>query len=100
MTLSDLTDEKALEVHHSLQDGNNIFARRNQDNRYMLLRRIAEKRMYSMFIRKGGKPRRQTPYYMVLGEKELDECKAWFHAYDVIKIPLDAWSDETINRYR
>jgi len=35
LNLSDLTDEEAYKIHNDLQEGNNAFARRNSDGRYM-----------------------------------------------------------------
>jgi len=95
LTLSDLSDEEAIKIHNSLEEEGNIFAKRNSDGKYMYYRRIIEKWLYSTFVQKGGKPERQTPYYMILGE--CDRCKSWFKNGDFIKIPLDEFDKDTLS---
>jgi hypothetical protein len=50
-----------------------------------------------MFVRKGGKPQRKAPHYMIMAETELDECKAWFLDYEVVKIPIDEFDKNMIS---
>lgn len=90
LTLSDLPEGEAEQVHLDLQEGGNVFALRNQAGDYMFHRRIVEERMTKTFLKKGGKPQRNAPYYLVLSDRELDECAGWFKEPDYIKIPLDA----------
>ena len=100
LNLSDLTDEEAIKLHTNLSAENNernIFAERDANGQYMIQRRIVEKRAYSMFVRKGSKPQRQAPHYMILAEKELAECKAWFIDCGVIKIPIDEFDKSTVS---
>jgi len=97
LNLSDLTDEEAIRLHTKLANENNAFAMRDPNGQYMFQRRIVEERAYSMFIKKGGKPKRKSPHYMIFEEKELDQCKAWFLDYGVIKIPIDEFDKDTIS---
>jgi len=97
MTLSDLTNEEAIQLHTKLTTENDIFARRDADGQYMHQRRIVEERAYSMFVRKGGKPQRKAPHYMILAETELVECKAWFLDCAVVKIALNEFDKNTLS---
>ena len=97
LNLSDLSDEEAVQLHTKLTAENEIFALRDANGQYMAQRRIVEKRAYSAFVKKGGKPQRTAPHYMVLAEKELDECKTWWHDYGVVKIPIDEFDKNTIS---
>ena len=72
LNLSNLTNEEAIQLHTKLATENDNFANRDANGQYMLQRRIVEERAYSMFTRKGGKPQRTAPHYMVLAENELD----------------------------
>ena len=60
LNLSDLTDEEAIRLHTKLANENNAFAMRDPNGQYMFQRRIVEKRAYSMFIKKGGRPKRKS----------------------------------------
>ena len=97
LNLSDLTDEEAVKLHTTLSAENSSFASRDANGAYMMQRRIVEQRAHAMIVRKGGKPQRKAPHYMVLAQTELDECKAWFLDYAVVKIPIDAFDKGTIS---
>jgi hypothetical protein len=97
LNLSDLTDEEAIRLHTELTAENDNFAKRDADGQYMLQRRTVEKRAYSMFVKKGGKPQRKSPHYMIMAENELDECKGWFLDCGVVKIPLDEFDKSVIS---
>ena len=97
LNLSDLADEEAIQLHTKLTSENKIFAWRDAEGQYMFQRRIVEKRAYSMFVRKGGKPQRQAPHYMILADKELEECKAWFLDCAVVKIPIEEFDKNMIS---
>lgn len=96
-TLSDLTVEESIRIHTELEAENTIFAARSANGQYMLQRHIVEQRAYAMFLRKGGKPKRKNPYYMVLAEEESEECKSWFHDCGIIKIPLNEFDPLTVS---
>jgi hypothetical protein len=95
ITLSDLSDEKAVEIHDSLEMGENNFAKRNFDGKYMLNRRIIENWLYGAFMKKDGKPERSTPQYMILGES--NEPKKWFNSMDYVKIHIDEFNMDTVS---
>jgi hypothetical protein len=97
ITLSDLPREEAVRVHAALEAESPTFAARSADGQYMFQRRIVEERAHSMFVRKGGKPQRKKPHYMVLAEDELQECRAWFRDCGVVKIPLEEFDPLTIS---
>jgi len=95
ISLSDLTDEEAYKIHISLQEGNNAFARRNTDGKYMHWRRIVEEKTHSLFIGKGGNPVRKTPHYMILGEHH--DCRTWYKCGDCIEISIDEFDLDTVS---
>lgn len=97
LNLSDLSDEEAIRLHTKLSAENENFAKRDANGQYMLQRRIVEQRAYSAFVKKGGKPQRKVPHYMIMAENELDECKAWFLNYGTVKIPLDEFDKSTLS---
>jgi len=64
LNLSALNDDEAIQLLTDFSAKNRKMARDfNGHEQYMLKRRIVEKRAHSMFIRKGGNPQRQAPYY-------------------------------------
>ncbi|MCL1859252.1 MAG: hypothetical protein FWF92_08465 [Oscillospiraceae bacterium] len=102
MNLSDLTDDEAIQVQIDLAAQSEVYAKRYSTKRYANVkyifdRRIVEKRAYSMFIRKGGKPQRQVPYYGILSENELEEGYEWYLDCGVIKIPIDEFDKGTLS---
>ena len=52
LSLSDLTDEEAYNIHVSLQEGSNAFARRNADGMYMHWRRMCEAKLRSLYSKR------------------------------------------------
>ena len=98
LNLSDLTDDEAIQLLNDYSTKNRKMARDFKGNgQYIFDRRIVEKRAYSMFIRKGGKPKRQAPYYGILSENELEEGYEWFDDCGVIKIPIDEFDKSTLS---
>ena len=101
LNLSDLNDDEAIQVQIDLSAKSKIYAKRYSkryaNGQYIFDRRIVEKRAYSMFIRKGGKPQRQVPYYGILSENELEEGYEWFVDCGVIKIPIDEFDKSTLS---
>ena len=96
-TLSDLSNEEAIKAHAIIDAENSVYAKRNQDGQYIFQRRIVEERAYSMFIRKGGKPQRKHPYYMILEHEELIECKKWFNNSAFVQISIKEFDKNTIS---
>jgi hypothetical protein len=89
LSLSDLSDEEAIRIHKTLEKDNNIFSKRNSDGKYMELRHLVENQLYSKFTEKGGKAKRKTPYYMVLGESNFYKSLYNDGYNGVIKISLE-----------
>ena len=96
LNLSDLPEEEAVQLHTKLASENNNFAKRDANGQYVFQRRIVEERAYSMFIRKGGKPQRKSPHYMILDTKAWEECE-WFLDFGVIKIPIEEFDKDTVS---
>ena len=90
LTLSDLSDGEAVKIHARYESGKNNFAMRNHDGNYISHRRMVESKLYSKFVEKGGKPKRRTPHYMILGE--YVGSKRWFNDTCKITIPLDSFN--------
>lgn len=95
LSLSDLSDEEAKRVHDALKEDGNIYARRDSDGRYMFYRRMIERRIRTMFVDKGGKPARQTPHYMIVGE--CDYCRSWYREPRFIRIPIEEVDLDTVS---
>lgn len=92
-TLSDLSDAEAAAVQNALKDGENVYARRDYDGRYMALRRTVEENIRRVFIEKGGRPQRRWPIYCILGEsheKNPRDYLDWYRDYDYIELELTA----------
>lgn len=56
---------------------------------------ILEKLVRGLFIQKGGKPERQTPYYMVVGE--CPWLDSWYKESSHVKIPISDFDFNTIS---
>ncbi|MCL2498805.1 MAG: hypothetical protein FWE90_00535 [Defluviitaleaceae bacterium] len=96
LNLSDLTDEESIRLHTKLASENPNFAKRDDNGRYMLHRRIVEERAYAAFIKKGGKPQRKAPHYMILDTKAWEHCE-WFLDFGVVKIPFEEFDNDTVS---
>lgn len=96
LNLSDLPQDEAIQLHAELAKEHQNFANRDAHGQYMAQRRIVEERAYSMFIRKGGKPQRKNPHYMVLDSKPWDACE-WFHNFGVVRIPVQEFCKDTVS---
>lgn len=95
LSLSELSDEEAKKVQDALKKDDNIYVKRDSDGQYMFYRRMIENRIRTMFIEKGGKPIRQTPHYMLIGE--CDFCKSWYNEADYIRIPIEEFDMNTVS---
>lgn len=73
---------KANEIQQQIKTGAN--SKRPPD--YVNLRISLEDRLKTEFIRKGGKPKRNDPFYFTLGECKWLET--WYDEPEVIKIPI------------
>ena len=105
LSLSDLSDDQVQKLINnyraedkssgmktvvgSVYSDENIGIRRNQE--YMTR---------TTFIEKGGKPVRQFPYYMILGNDDPSFQKGlegWYHYGESIKIPVEEFDMATIS---
>lgn len=73
-------------VQDGLKEGENIYVKRDSDGQYIFYRRMIENRMRTLFLNKGGKPIRQTPHYVIIGECEY--CKSWYKVAEFIRVPI------------
>jgi hypothetical protein len=93
LTLSDLSDDDAVNMHKNLEKNYDLMVKRNFDGKYVINRRMVENWLYGAFMKKDGKPERKTPYYMTLGKsnfyKNMD-C-------DFIEIPLNEFNMDTVS---
>ncbi|MCI8669008.1 MAG: hypothetical protein HFI34_05745 [Lachnospiraceae bacterium] len=85
--MSDLSDDEAGELlkRIRIEKPDSMCAKR-QDS-YVDDRRKFENILKEEFIKKGGKPVRQSPHYMV-----VEQCKwleSWYENSDYIKIPIE-----------
>ncbi len=97
LSLSDLTEDELKSIIQELD------SRRTQNNqfnrvyggRYMELRVKTEQRLRELFILAGGKPKRKTPHYFVLGQSY------WFKNLcsdsHEVSIPLSYFSADTVS---
>jgi hypothetical protein len=93
-TLSDLSSEESERVLQDIrQEGLMFAAKRSED--YMTIRRGLEYKVRNLFIDKGGKPLRKSPYSMTLGE--CSWIKQWYKNAKEIKIPISAFDSKTIS---
>lgn len=100
LSLSDLSDENAKKTQDALKENDNVYARRDDDGKYMYFRRIVEKNLRSAFIEKGGKPVRQSPLYFILGESHIKNhiiYKEWHKYTDFIEISLGEFNIDTVS---
>jgi hypothetical protein len=66
--LSDLDEVQLAQVLCELEDTRRAGAhRRVFGRRYMQLRRLTERRLYDLFLERGGWPERSAPHYLILG---------------------------------
>ena len=67
-SISNLSDEDAESVLQRIREEKpDIFIAKRSDD-YLLKRRRFEEMLRNEFIKNGGKPERNTPHYMVVGE--------------------------------
>ena len=88
--LSEMNIEEAQKIQDEL---NGVFAsQRNME--YLNRRRFLEQLVRDLFVRKGGKPERETPYYMVIGE--CPWLKTWYKESSFVKMPISDFDLNTI----
>ena len=95
VSLSDLSDDEAQKIIDNLICENKTLAAKTHGGDYMFYRRLIENKAHSLFIKKGGKPIRQTPYYMVWGE--CQHLKSWYKCGEYIEIPIEEFDMNSIS---
>lgn len=93
--LSDLPDSKAKFVLACLRKERKGLISKRPLN-YMALRRETEERLYSLFVSKGGIPKRKSPHYFCLGECDGIQTH-WYKDGRGMKIHLSRINPEAIS---
>lgn len=93
VNLSELSLDDAQKIQDGLKKDPVFAAQRN--TRYLSRRRYLEQLVRELFIDKGGRPVRQTPYYMVVGA--CPWLKTWYKAGEYLKIPVSDFDLETVS---
>lgn len=89
--LSELDIEEAQAIQSKL---NGVFAsQRNAD--YLYRRKDLEQLVRRLFVQKGGKPERKTPYYMVVGA--CPWLSSWYKDSGFVKIPISDFDLTTLS---
>lgn len=71
-----------------------VFAAQ-RNHAYLSRRKYLEQLVRALFIEKGGKPERETPYYMVVGE--CPWLETWYREAAHISIPINEFDINTIS---
>lgn len=95
VSLSDLTDDAAQKIINALIAENKTLAAKTHGGDYMFYRRLIENKTRDMFAKKGGKPVRQTPHYMVWGE--CRHLKSWYKHGEQVKIPVNEFDMSNVS---
>lgn len=94
LTISDLPHEKALLVLNEIQTVNvNLVNPRKEW--FLHKRHELERRVRELFIRKGGKPVREHPFYMTVGE--VESMSTWYMDPAVIEIHIEEFDPATVS---
>ena len=94
VNLSDLPFDVAEQVMEHIRQEGNIFASKRSGD-YLTIRRGLEDRVRDLFIKKGGKPTRKRPHYMIVGSCPwlLD----WYEEGRELRIRLSAFTREMVS---
>ncbi|MCM1276748.1 MAG: hypothetical protein NC299_15545 [Lachnospiraceae bacterium] len=93
--LSDLPEEEAKAVLEQIKKERPNCMAAERDDQYMERRAVYEQHAYRLFIELGGKPRRKTPHYMVIGACAW--LSAWYDRPAFVRIPLERFDPETLS---
>ena len=91
--MSDLPLAEAEKVLTRIRQAGSVFASKRSTD-YLMIRRELEERVRRLFIEKGGKPRRQRPHYLILGE--CSWLKSWYQEGRELRVPLDGFEADTV----
>ena len=95
VSLSDLQVEDAMIIQAQIDIKNKTFRAGKRSAKYYERRKYLEQLVRTMFIEKGGKPIRETPHYMVIGE--CPWLATWFEDSDYIKLPIQEFDISTVS---
>lgn len=93
-SLSDLRPDEAEVILNNLRQKGDVFASKRAED-YLDIRRSLEEKVRELFIKKGGKPRRQKPHYMILGA--CSWLKEWYLDGQEVRIPLIDFRPEIVS---
>ena len=92
--LSALSIENAQKIMDKIKAENKTFATHRYDG-YLERRKELEQIAREIFIKKGGKPIRDVPHYLVV--ESCDWLKTWYLNGDFIKIPIQEFDLSTVS---
>lgn len=94
VNLSDLPLVEAETYLENIRQSKLIFAsQRSKD--YLTIRRALEERIRTLFIQKGGQPKRERPHYMIFGA--CPWLLSWYQDGKELCLPLDIFSADIVS---
>ncbi len=93
-SLSQLSDAEAHTIQSELWRVESILAAK-RDSDYLDIRRDLEHTIRREFVKKGGRPRNQFPYSMLVGS--CDWMLSWYRETAQLRIPLDDFDPATVS---
>ena len=94
LSLSALSLDDAIGIQNKLISENKTFAAQRNE-RYLPRRLELEKLVRNLFIKKGGKPIKETPHYFVIGE--CPWLATWYEQADYIRISINEFDLQTVS---
>ena len=95
VSLSDLTQSEATAVLASIKATKPLSQSASRNADYMARRQINEEKLRTLFLKKGGIIKRQTPHYMVVEHSPW--ISTWFESGGFVKIPIAEFDVATIS---
>ena len=92
--LSDLPPDEAEVILENIRQKGDVFASKRVKD-YLDIRRGLEDKVRELFIKKGGKPQRQRPHYMILGD--CSWLQKWYLDGQELRIPLASFQPEIVS---
>ena len=95
-SISELSESDAADAMRRMREGDDTYSRFTAEHRdpYMRARRKSEARLFDAFIKKGGKPKRRSPYYLIL---DTPGTETFFPQDMRLAIPLDRIPAEVVS---
>ena len=94
LSLSALALEVAVDIQNNIIVDNKTFAAQRNE-RYLPRRKELEKIVYNLFVRKGGKPEKETPHYFVICK--CPWLETWYEEADFIRISINEFNLQTVS---